>query len=231
MRRLKQAVGGSAALVLLAGCGGGGFADESADTIVQAAADDMKKLESVRMEGEIAAENQELSIDMQVTTDGACQGSLSMMGGTAEIISTGDKTWFKPDASFWEATAGPQADQVKAMVGDKWVVMPPEQSDVASLCDLDQLLDEIDSEDGLKDVSKGETEEVGGEETVVVEGTTKEDDPVKAWVATEGEHYILKMEVTQGDEPGTITFSEFDEDFEVQPPADDEVVDFSQMGG
>lgn len=230
MRRLNQAVGGAAALVLLAGCGGG-FADESADTIVKAAAEDMKKLKSVRMEGDIATQGQEISLDMQVATDGACQGSLSMMGGTAEIISTGDETWFKPDDAFWDATAGAQADQVKSMVGDKWVVMPPGQSDVASLCDLDQLLDQVGSKDGIEDAKKGETEDVDGEEAVVVEGKTEEDDPLKAWIATEGEHHILKMEVTQGDEPGTITFSEFDEDFEVQPPADDQVVDFSQMGG
>lgn len=230
MRRLNQAVGGAAALVLLAGCGGG-FADEPADTIVKAAAEDMKKLESVRMAGDIATEGQKISIDMQVASGGACQGSLSMMGGTAELISTGDETWFKPDDAFWEATAGAQADQVKTMVGDKWVVMPPGQSDVAQLCDLDQLLEQIDSKDGIEDPKKGETEDVDGEEAVVVEGKTEEGDPLKAWVATEGEHYILKMEVTQGEEPGAITFSEFDEDFEVKPPADDEVVDFSQMGG
>jgi hypothetical protein len=51
------------------------------------------------------------------------------------------------------------------------------------------------------------------------------------WVATEDPHHILEMEVDQGDEPGTITFSEFDEELDVQAPAEDEVIDLEQLGG
>ncbi|MFC6285509.1 hypothetical protein ACFP3Q_06210 [Nocardioides sp. GCM10027113] len=225
----KTAIGGAALGLLLSGCGGG-FADQSAQEITDAAAEDMKALSSVRVQGDIQAEGQEISLDMRITTEGSCDGTISVMGGTAEIRSTGDQTWFRPDEAFWQATAGGAAGQIMSLVGDKWVVMPPEQADVASFCDLDELLDEVEGGDD-NDVTKGETEEVDGEEAVIVEGETDEGDPVKAWVAVDGEHYILKMEVEQGDEPGTITFSEFDEELEVEAPPEEEVIDLAQLAG
>jgi hypothetical protein len=51
------------------------------------------------------------------------------------------------------------------------------------------------------------------------------------WIAVDDPHHILEMEVTQGEEPGTITFSSFDEELDVQAPADDEVIDLDQLQG
>ncbi len=234
---ITRAVGGAGVLAILAaGCGGGSggssgddFADQSAQEIMTASAEDMKALESVRVSGDIQTDGQEMSLDMQISAGGECEGTMSVMGGSAELKSTGDATWFRPDEAFWQATAGEQADQIMTIVGDTWVVMPPDQADLASLCDLDELLEEIDEEDS--EAKKGETEEVDGQEAVVIESTTDEDDPVKAWVATEDEHYILQMEVSEGEEPGTISFSDFNEELDVQAPADDEVIDFEQMAG
>ena len=121
---------------------------------------------------------------------------------------------------------------IMGVVGDKWVVMPAEESEVSEFCDLDSLLDEFAEEsDDDKDVSKGETEEVDGEETIIIDGESDEGDPMKAWIATEGKHYILKLEVTDGEEPGTITFSEFNEDVDVEAPAEDEVIDLTSVSG
>lgn len=233
--------GAGAVALLAAGCGGGSdggsdggsegedFAGQSAAEITAAAAEDMKALESVRIAGDITTEGQPLSLDMQVSASGDCQGTMGIMGGSAELISTDGSTWFKPDEAFWRAIAGEQAEQIMGLVGDKWVVMPPEQADLASLCDLDELLDSMESED--EDATKGDTEDVDGQEAVIIESESDEGDSVEAWVATDDPHHILKMEVTQGAEPGTLTFSDFDEELDVQPPADDEVIDFSEMAG
>ena len=47
------------------------------------------------------------------------------------------------------------------------------------------------------------------------------------YVLIEGDHYLLKLERTEGDEPGHLEFSDFDEEFDVTAPADDEVIDLS----
>lgn len=229
LKKWNTTVGAAAALTLLGACGSG-FADQSAKEITDAAAKDMKELSSVRMQGDIASEGQEVSLDLRVDTDANCQGEIEMMGGTAEILSIDGTTWFRPDEAFWKASAGAQADLIISTVGDKWVLMPAEQADVASFCDLDELLSDIDSSDE-EELSKGETEEIDGEEAVIIESKTDEGDPLKAWVAVDGDHHILKMEVEEGDEPGEVTFSEFDEELDLEAPADDEVIDFSQLAG
>jgi hypothetical protein len=219
---------GVGAIALLSGCGGNDFAEGSADDIVKAASADMKALSSMRMQGELTASDQAITIDLALNTDGDCQGSIGVMGGKAEIIQQGDQAWFKPDQAFWEATAAEQADQIVQLVGDKWVVLPTGDDSFTSFCDLDTLLEDIgngpDSE-----TTKGDTDEVDGEDTVIVKSTSDNGDPVQAWIATDDPHHILKMQVTSGDEPGTITFSDFDADLEIEPPADDEVIDLNNM--
>jgi hypothetical protein len=64
---------------------------------------------------------------------------------------------------------------------------------------------------------------------VELTGTSDEGDITHAWVATEGKHHILKLE-GEGDEPGSLTFSGFDEPVDADAPPADEVVDLSQQG-
>ena len=140
-----------------------------------------------------------------------------------------------PGSSPTRRSGGPRpptsADQIIGLVGDKWVVLPPDEADISSFCDLDELLDEFDDDEPDKDTKKGETDEVRGEETIIIEGESDEGDPTKAWIAVDGKHYILKLEVNQGDEPGVIELTDFDEELDLEPPAEDEVIDFNQAAG
>jgi hypothetical protein len=237
---IRATIGGGATLLLLAGCGGGegssggggsDFADESGDTITTEAEKDMKALSAVSMKGDLTNAGQKLSIDMSLTTDGDCTGSIGFAeAGTAQIIALDKQSWMKADTQFWTTTAGIPEAQVEQLIGDKWVVLP-ESAGFSEVCDLDSLLEDLGQDDDGKKVDVGETETVDGQEAVVLSSETDEGDPLKAWVATDDPHYILKMEVTQGKEPGTISFSDFDEDLDVQAPAGNEVVDLEKMGG
>ena len=219
---------GVGAIALLSGCGGNDFAEGSADSIVEAASADMKELSSLRMEGELTSNDQDITIDLALNTDGDCQGSIGVMGGTAEIIQQDGTSWFKPDQAFWEATAAEQADQIVQLVGDKWVVLPEGDDSFTSFCDLDTLLEDL-SDGPESDTTKGDTEEVDGQDTVIIKSTSDQGDPVQAWIATDAPHHILKMEVTQGDEPGTITFSDFDADLQIDAPAESDTIDLNNM--
>jgi hypothetical protein len=214
----------------LSSCGGGGgFAEDSPEAIGEAAEKDMKALKSVQMSGELTNGGEKVSVDMALTTDGDCAGTLGIQGGTTEIRSLDGQTWIKPDAAFWEASAGDQAEMIQGVVGDKWVVLGDGQ-DFAELCDLDELLDDVGNDEGGDAGENEGTEDVDGTEVVKITGETDEGDPVAVWVKVEDPHHILKMEVDQGDEPGTITFSDFDEAVTVEAPADDEVIDLDELG-
>jgi hypothetical protein len=227
MRTWQATIGGLGMAAVLAACGGG-FAEESPETILEETEKDMKALSSLRMEGEITSGEEELTFDMALDTNGDCTGTMGVAGGQAEIISVDDRSYMKPDAAFWESFAGGVADQIQSVVGDKWVVMPGEQGDLSDMCDLDELLSDLGGEDAGKAEVEG-TEEVEGQETVKVSTETDEGDPLTVWISTDDPHHILKMEVTEGEEPGTITLSEFDEDIDVEAPSEDEVIDLEQL--
>ncbi len=64
-----------------------------------------------------------------------------------------------------------------------------------------------------------------------LEGKDDNGKPVTAWVAADDPHYILKMQVSQGSEPGTITFCDFNKSVSVEAPPSDQVIDLSKLGG
>jgi hypothetical protein len=231
--RIAMAVTGLGAAALLTACGGGdGFADKSADDIVATAKSDMGDLKAVKVSGSVTSDGQQIDIDLQASSEGDCTGTIGVAGGSTELLGVGGTTWMRPDEAFWRATVGDSADQLLAAVGDKWVVLPADEDSLNTFCDVDDLLDEMlkeDDEDGSTYSTSG-TEDVDGEETVKIDNEDPEDGTSTGYVLVDEPHYLVKIEKTDGEDTGSVTFSEFDEEFEVEAPADDEVVDLAQLG-
>jgi hypothetical protein len=233
--RAAAAFSVTAVLLLAAGCGGSDdkddgdsdFAKQSAEKIADAAKADMKDLDAVKYSGEIESNGSAVSLDMQASSSGDCTGSIGIGDGTAELLAKDGTSWFKPDETFWRANGGDQADVIIAAVGDKWVLDTDES--FSQFCDLDAFFDNIFKEkEGSSDYKTTGTDEVDGEKVVKVE-QTDDDGAATGYVLVEGEHYLVKLERTEGDDPGTLEFSAFNEDFDVEAPADDEVVDLSTL--
>jgi hypothetical protein len=230
---IKHAVGAIGALAVLAACGGGGdsdFANESAANIEKAATEDMQALDAVHMEGSVSQQESEIGLDLSLTTDGDCTGTVSRGdSGSAEVVTLDGTSWFKPDEEFWRAQAGDAADQIISTVGSNWVQLPEGDQSFASFCDLDQLLDQI-GDDQDKTSEKGATEEVDGQEAIKL---TRDDEQtggtITVWVAVDDPHHILKVEQAEGDSPGSFTFSDFDADASIEAPADDEVITVEEL--
>ncbi|WP_296601667.1 hypothetical protein [Nocardioides sp.] len=235
MARIAMAVTGLGAAVVLTACGGsdgGGFADESADEIVKTAKADMADLKAVKVSGSVTSDGQQIDIDLQASSGGDCTGTIGIAGGTTELLGVDGSTWMRPDEAFWRTTAGSSADQVISLVGDKWVVIPAEDDSFNTFCDVQELLDQMlkdDKEDGSTYSKKG-TEDVDGDETIAIDNKDPEDGTSTGYVLVDEPHYLVKIEKTEGEDTGEVTFSEFDEEFDVEAPADDEVIDLDQLG-
>lgn len=231
MARIGLALAGIGTIAVLTACGGNDFADESADTIVKASKDAMGDVTAVKVSGDLTTNGQAISIDLQTDSDGDCTGSLGLGDGTAELIGVDGDTWMKPDEAFWRANAGDSADDVMAAVGDKWVVVPEGEDSISQFCDADDLLDQLLKDDGddSKYTKKG-TDTVDGDDVVKVDNTDS-DGTSTGYVLVDDPHYLVKIEKTTGDDTGTVTFSAFDEKFDVTAPSDDEVVDLSSLAG
>jgi hypothetical protein len=222
-------------LVLAAGCGGkddGGdsdFAKQSGNKIADTARADMRDLEQVKYSGDIDNDGASFQLDVQASATGDCTGTIGIGEGTTEVLATDGTTWYRPDEAFWRANGGDQAEAVIAAVGDKWVLDTDGTFD--QFCDLDAFLDNIFSDDGdagaKPDYKVKGTEEIDGEKVVEVE-RTGENGPASGYVLVDGKHYLVKLE-RAGDDSGAIEFSEFDKKFEVEAPAEDQVVDLNQL--
>ena len=233
MARIGLALAGISAFAALAACGSSDFADESADTIVKASKDDMGNLKAVKVSGELTTNGQAISIDLQANSDGDCTGSLGIGDGSAELLGVGGETWMKPDDAFWGSFAGDTADQVMAIVGDKWVVVPDSEDSINQFCDVNDLLDQLLKDDNSDNstYSKNGTDTVDGDDVVKVDNEDPEDGTSTGYVLVDDPHYLVKIEKTEGSDTGTVTFSAFNEEFDVTAPDDSEVVDLDNLSG
>lgn len=234
----RRALRGCATVALIAGltaCGNGGssdgddFVDQSAAEIQKQVVADMAQLRSVRLSGELMQNGQEIGIDLALNTDGVCAGTLRLMGGSAEIIAGPDGQFIKGDKAFWSGTAGGDAaaEQVTALLGAKWAKMPEAEGGFTAFCDLDDLLDEFDSVDAAEGEARiGKQEGIGG--IPALELISEDDSPTTAWVAIDAPHYIVKVSA-DGEEAGSIVFTDFDEPVDAEAPAEADVVDLSKV--
>lgn len=248
--RLAAAVAGAVLLTATAACGSDdkddksgessseSFADQSIEEIQDAALKDMGALESVRMAGTFTNDGGEMSLDLQLNTAGDCAGTIAMDGAEAEIIGLGEDSYLKGTEEFWNQSVGEgggqEAEAILTMIGDKWAKVP--DGGFTEVCDLDAFLENLDADDDESESPEDKGEVVGETEvdgTPAIEISSEEDgEETTVWVGSEEDkHYILKMTVVGGDEPGEFTFSEFDEPIEVEAPADDEVVDLANLAG
>jgi hypothetical protein len=231
-----------ALLVLASGCGGkdtdkasdkassgsdSAFAKLSGDKIAEAAKADMKTLDEVKFNGEINSDGSSIKLDIQASSDGDCQGSIGIGDGTAQVAAKDGTAWFKPDEAFWRANAGDSADAVIAAVGDKWVL--DTDSSFSQFCDLDAFFDSVFKQDDAASTYKTTgTDELDGKQVVKVDQTEK-DGTSTGYVLLDGKHYLVKVERTEGDQPGAIEFTAFNEEFTVDAPSEDEVVDLDSL--
>jgi hypothetical protein len=218
----------------LTGCGGGDdFTDQSGQEIADASKAAMKDLDSVKVSGAISTDGTETQIDIQTNADGDCTGSIGVGDGSAQLLGVGGDVWFKPDEAFWRANAGATADQIIAAVGDKWVVVPEGQEGFDQFCDVDLLLDQLLQNDTEDDATftKGDSTDVDGDEAIAVDRESDEDGKSTGYVLVDDPHYLVKISKDDGADSGSVTFSEFDKDFDVEAPADDEIIDLNTLGG
>ncbi|WP_028474135.1 hypothetical protein [Nocardioides alkalitolerans] len=206
--------------------GGSALDDMSAEEIYDAALEATSGSSSVRLVGSIDGDGQAIEMDIALGTD-SCDGSMTISGLTIDLLGVDGEYWFRGDDAFWasQSDGTPEDQALLDLVSGMWV--PDTEGEFSEFCNIDSFFGDQDDEDRPTDFAKGDTTEVDGQAAQEISWTTSEGDDVTAAVATEEPYYYLQLE--QGDN-GTIAFSEFDEDLDVEAPPADEVLDPSQLG-
>lgn len=196
---------------------------------------------SLRMTGDVPDDESggTIRIDMALDKRGECAGTMSMNGqGKADLVKTGGTLYMRYDETFLraqsEGSSKEETDGVVAMLAGKWTKMSATGSDakdIAGFCDLDTVLADFkDSGSGADSgVTRGGSTTVGGTSAVVV---TEKDgkDTYTMYVADAGKPYLLRLVSKSAKDPGTITFSDYDQPVAAQKPTG-EVLDLDAMGG
>ncbi|MGW3623523.1 hypothetical protein [Streptomyces sp. NPDC000880] len=171
---------------------------------------------------------------MAVSKQGDCAGTLSVgSSGTAELIKTGSTAYLRFDEAFLkEQGKGQSAEETAALINmmkGRWVktgAWDPEARDSLQLCELDKLLAGLEANDNAARRAGEAT--VNGRRAVITESDGKE--TYTAYVAADGEPYLLKFEQLGGDEPGTMTFSEYNKPVPAKKPAANDILDLDKLG-
>ncbi len=219
----------AAVAAALTGCGdsdggAGEFADGDAADIVAAAESAMGDLETLSVAGETRADGEAGTLDLQLSSSGDCTGTLTFeQTGTIEILGVGGDRWFQADETFWSTTG--ISDM--SLVLDKWV--PDAEGDFAEFCAIDDFISGLFNDDSEETYESKGTETLDGDDVVVIEQDDSDEGISTGYILVDDPHRMVKI-VKDGDDGGTVTFSSFDEEFEVTAPSADEIVDLDQLG-
>ncbi|WP_435612081.1 hypothetical protein [Streptomyces sp. bgisy159] len=203
------------------------FAGLSGGEIADRALTATKGTSSLRVKGDIPDDEtgDVITIDMALNKKGECAGTLSMGGGKTDLIRTGDTVYMKYNEAFLRAQSKgespDEADSIVTMLAGKWTkttATGEDAMDLSEFCDLNSLLD--DTDEGRPVATRGKTTTVDGTPAVTV---TEKDgkDVYTVYVATEGKPYVLRIDSTSAEDPGTISFSDFDKPVQARKPSGD----------
>ncbi|MFE0651300.1 hypothetical protein ACFVZH_22200 [Streptomyces sp. NPDC059534] len=168
---------------------------------------------------------------LSLDTRGNCAGTLSLgTASTAELVKADDKNvYLRFDEAFLrEQVKGESPEVQEATLKElrgRWTKQPlsdPDAKDITALCDLESLLASFDG--NASGIAKGEETTVGGRKALALTEPAGDGGSSTVYVATEGTPYVLRIVTTGGDEPGTITFSQYGKPVVAKAPAAKDVV-------
>ena len=225
--------GGIAAAVVVGDGGAGGdngddptpeptvgtsFVAQSPEDILLASEKEMAVLDSVRVRGQFPDGDDHIAVDMAITADGDCRGTMSFLGsGTAQVLRTEGRTMIKPDARILGDFGIDDAQQFLEFLDGRWLEFT-DADQFESVCDLDDFL-ERDGRGGAT-ATNGGVVSLRGEDAVKVhlqEGSNRE----TYFVMVADPHYLLRIDETRR---AWFEYSEFDADVTVDLPPERRIV-------
>ncbi|MFF8291108.1 hypothetical protein ACF068_18035 [Streptomyces sp. NPDC016309] len=243
VKRPALAVLCAAAALGLSACGPSGtsaaeetgpFTGLSGPQIANKAIKATKKADSLTLDMNVKTADGQMKAFMALDTKGQCAGTISMGTGTAEVIRSGKVAYLRFDEAFLRDQnkdgSKEETEAVLKMLKGRWLktdVTDPEAKDSLEMCELNTMLSEFET--GANSAERGEETTVNGKKALVL--TEKDGDTTyRIYVATEGEPYLLKLDQKGGEEPGTMTFTDYGKPVPAKKPAAKEILDLDELG-
>ncbi|WP_253194658.1 hypothetical protein [Streptomyces sp. MP131-18] len=232
-RAVAGAVCAGALAVTLPACGGSEEPEVETNGVDELAPEEMERrareaaaeAATVRLSGTVITGDSSYRIDVRLGNDGGV-GEVSAGGATFEVLRVGEDLYIKADAAFWESGGIPEeleSDPAEKLDGQYVRVAPedPAYAELSGFTDKNTLLDGLLTLEGDRAVDE-EHGEIDGVETVRVEGDGGAGGAME--VSLVGTPYPLRIE--RGGEAGELTMDDWGEEFSLNAPPEDDVVDY-----
>ncbi|WP_309140466.1 hypothetical protein [Streptomyces sp. PKU-EA00015] len=184
---------------------------------------------AVRLSGTLVSKGGTYKLNMRLKQDGGT-GSVTSKENTFELLRIGDTLFLKADAGFWSHADGEDGEEpsgsdeeVADKLEDKYVKVPqgdPSYKQFRGFTDMDVLLDGLLGMQG--ELSKGDRTQVGGIRAIKVLAAKGEGGVLA--VSLTGKPYPLQF--TRAGGAGVLTLGDWDKDFELAEPSEDEMLDY-----
>lgn len=209
------------------------LADKSGHDVAEMAMEAMKSVDSMSMNGDLTVDGDDLKMKLAANTDGECTGDIGAPEmGNIDLIKTSSVVYMKGDETFINTLSGGDAEAAKLFRG-KWLKTTDTKGadGLDNACDLSKMLGDFEGPDSSDEITKGEPTSLDGQQAIPLSGSDKDDGGTYTlYVADDAEKpYVLKMEKKDGDDPGTVTFSDFDKPLNLNPPPADQTVDMDKL--
>lgn len=185
--------------------------------------------DAVRLTGKLVSKGGTYTLNMQLSADGGT-GSVTSEQSTFTLLRIGDELFLKADAGFWNHETDHTADGDDASdkaaadkLQGKYVKVPeddPTYKQLRGFTEKKTLLDGMLTLHGT--INKGDRSTIGGIRTVKIMGEKGQGGSLD--VSLKGTPYPLR--VARGGGGGTVTLADWGQDFELEPPAEDDTVDY-----
>ncbi len=182
--------------------------------------------DSVRLAGTILVQGQRYELDMRLSEKGGT-GSVRSKKSTFRLLKVGEQLYLKADSSFWvhgEDAAPSDVAAAKKLDG-KYVKVPdddPSYRQMSGFAEMDVMLDGLITLHGT--LAKGARGVSKGTRTIRLTGDKGAGGTLD--VSLEGRPHPLRLVRAGG--AGTLTFSDWNEDFPLKGPAKSETVDYGR---
>ncbi|MGW0941671.1 hypothetical protein ACWD4O_03850 [Streptomyces sp. NPDC002623] len=186
-------------------------------------------VDAVRLSGSVVTSGHTYKLDMSLKADGGT-GSVTAEGVAFHLLRVGEQLYLKADASFWNKEDGKAGDGSDTAAADKldgkYVKVPtgdPSYKKFSGFTDKDLLLDGLLTLHGS--LATDGHHEQSGVRTIRITGDGGSGG--KLDVSLEGKPYPLRLERAGG--AGTLSFSAWGKDFDLEEPAKGETVDYGKQ--
>ncbi|MEV6011478.1 hypothetical protein AB0M29_32265 [Streptomyces sp. NPDC051976] len=221
---------------VLSGCLGMGGGDPDAGTngvgklpattIEQQAKDAAAGAATVRLAGTVLSKGQTFRLDMRLRENGGV-GEVTTKGGTFQLLRVGKDLFLKAGADFYgDGGTDEDSKAAAAKLSDKYVKVPtgdPAYQQLSGFTDKKVLLADLFVLSAP--LAVGGHQKVGDARTIAVEGAKGG----SLDVSLEGRPYPLRYQRASG--AGTLTMTDWGEDFTLAAPDASHVVDYGTSVG